>query len=72
MCINSVATSVNSSVHFSWIFPYVTATSYHSNLCLFWVENEIKCKHEIIAGWNQGEVFLRITLLWVKLSAGAL
>ena len=42
MCINSVATS---SFHFILIFFYASARPYHSNLHLFLVVNEIKCKY---------------------------
>ena len=45
------------SVYFNLILSY-------SNLCLFLVVNEVKCKNmEIIKGWSQSEVFLGVLLL---------
>ena len=63
MCINSVAFSMVSSIHFSLIFSQAIATSYKSNLSLFLVVNEIKCKYGNNSRLkSQGEVFLGIIL----------
>ena len=48
-----------SLLHFNLIFSDANATFYHSNLCLFLVVNNIKCKYE-----NDSTLTLRWSFLW--------
>ena len=52
-----------SSINFSSVFPYSVTTSYHSELSLLLVVNEIK---------YQGETFVGVVLLLVKLCISSL